>query len=108
MKRDLIIFVLSTISVRLACLRHAASVHPEPGSNSQKRIDVRQKTAYINLNSYHHLIVKELFAEQKATKNPTSGRVGLCPVYQWSYGSSLIAFLLYGKQTPNSSPSIRG
>jgi len=21
--------------VRLACLRHAASVHPEPGSNSQ-------------------------------------------------------------------------
>ena len=24
--------------VRLACLRHAASVHPEPGSNSQKYI----------------------------------------------------------------------
>ena len=24
-------------SVRLACLRHAASVHPEPGSNSQKK-----------------------------------------------------------------------
>ena len=23
-------------SVRLACLRHAASIHPEPGSNSQK------------------------------------------------------------------------
>ena len=23
--------------VRLACLRHAASVHPEPGSNSQKK-----------------------------------------------------------------------
>ena len=22
------------ISVRLACVRHAASVHPEPGSNS--------------------------------------------------------------------------
>ena len=22
--------------VRLACIRHAASVHPEPGSNSQK------------------------------------------------------------------------
>jgi hypothetical protein len=22
--------------IRLACLRHAASVHPEPGSNSQK------------------------------------------------------------------------
>ena len=25
----------STNSVRLACVRHAASVHPEPGSNSQ-------------------------------------------------------------------------
>ena len=24
--------------VRLACLRHAASVHPEPGSNSPKNI----------------------------------------------------------------------
>jgi hypothetical protein len=24
--------------VRLACLRHAASVYPEPGSNSQKKI----------------------------------------------------------------------
>jgi hypothetical protein len=23
--------------IRLACLRHAASVHPEPGSNSQKK-----------------------------------------------------------------------
>ena len=23
--------------VRLACLRHAASVHPEPGSNSHKK-----------------------------------------------------------------------
>ena len=25
-------------SVRLACLRHAASVHPEPGSNSPKKL----------------------------------------------------------------------
>ena len=24
--------------VRLACLRHAASVHPEPGSNSPKNL----------------------------------------------------------------------
>ena len=27
--------------VRLACLRHAASVHPEPGSNSPKNIFVK-------------------------------------------------------------------
>ena len=26
------------LPVRLACLRHAASVHPEPGSNSLKKI----------------------------------------------------------------------
>src|SRR5690606_4136102 len=26
--------------VRLACLRHAASVHPEPGSNSPKRCQI--------------------------------------------------------------------
>jgi len=25
-------------SARLACLRHTASVHPEPGSNSQKKL----------------------------------------------------------------------
>ena len=28
-------------SVRLACLRHAASVHPEPGSNSPKKFFFR-------------------------------------------------------------------
>ena len=34
--------------VRLACLRHAASVHPEPGSNSHKK-----RLIYINhLNSF--------------------------------------------------------
>ena len=28
--------VQNVLGVRLACVRHAASVHPEPGSNSQK------------------------------------------------------------------------
>ena len=27
-------------SVRLACVRHAASVHPEPGSNSRKKFSL--------------------------------------------------------------------
>ena len=31
-------YVLLLFSARLACLRHAASVHPEPGSNSQINI----------------------------------------------------------------------
>ena len=27
--------------VRLACVKHAASVHPEPGSNSRKKVQLR-------------------------------------------------------------------
>ena len=30
---------------RLACLRHAASVHPEPGSNSSNKLCVRDNLA---------------------------------------------------------------
>ena len=26
-------------AARLACIRHAASVHPEPGSNSPKKVE---------------------------------------------------------------------
>ena len=36
--------------VRLACLIHAASVHPEPGSNSQ--INLRNTNQYEHINSY--------------------------------------------------------
>ncbi len=34
-------------SVRLACVRHAASVHPEPGSNSAN-------SAWLNLSKKHY------------------------------------------------------
>ena len=30
--------------VRLACVKHAASVHPEPGSNSLIKFDLQLKT----------------------------------------------------------------
>ena len=36
--------------VRLACIRHAASVHPEPGSNSQKVIYLSSKLFLVLLN----------------------------------------------------------
>ena len=36
--------VLLHMFVRLACLKHAASVHPEPGSNSQKESNVSCET----------------------------------------------------------------
>jgi hypothetical protein len=29
--------IIADLSVRLACVKHTASVHPEPGSNSQKK-----------------------------------------------------------------------
>ena len=43
--------------VLLACLRHAASVHPEPGSNSQK-------------NSYHFLKDNKYVNEQVCVIQP--------------------------------------
>ena len=38
-------------SVRLACVRHAASVRPEPGSNSLKSVYIRASLAHINLRA---------------------------------------------------------
>ena len=34
---------------RLACVRHAASVHPEPGSNSQIKVVPAQTNHYLNI-----------------------------------------------------------
>ena len=68
--------------VRLACLRHAASVHPEPGSNSQKRIDVNCSCLTKNCShqkiTYHHSIVKGLFRSMPK-KGYVSTRPGLHP-----------------------------
>jgi hypothetical protein len=65
---------------RLACLRHTASVHPEPGSNSQKkRFDLNKKISkfmnkvlnwrsffnysyFYTLPFYHHVNFKHGFA----------------------------------------------
>ena len=53
--------------VRLACIRHAASVHPEPGSNSPQKHPLRdERYGRINwlltslLSSYHFSVVKVL------------------------------------------------
>ena len=42
-----------TILVRLACVKHAASVHPEPGSNSRKKFDQGSE----NLADFLYLIL---------------------------------------------------
>ncbi len=41
-------------SARLACIRHAASVRPEPGSNSPLKLRFRG----IDLSRKHHVLVK--------------------------------------------------
>ena len=41
--------ISSNSSVRLACVRHAASVHPEPGSNSHVKVFSRSEIASGNL-----------------------------------------------------------
>ena len=56
------------ISVRLACIRHAASVHPEPGSNSPQKIYRLStlksfygvRTTGHRFTSYHSSVVKVL------------------------------------------------
>ena len=46
-------FLLLKISVRLACVKHTASVHPEPGSNSQKTQRFKEtQLAKASLHSY--------------------------------------------------------
>jgi hypothetical protein len=50
-------------SARLACIRHAASVRPEPGSNSPKKLSIdslAHKPAFI--------AKKNLFSPMKASK----------------------------------------
>ena len=43
--------------VRLACVRHAASVHPEPGSNSQIKVFVQdQNQAWLNFYPVYLLL----------------------------------------------------
>ena len=42
----------SNSSVRLECVMHAASVHPEPGSNSRKIYIISQLSLSYNLSSY--------------------------------------------------------
>ena len=61
--------------VRLACIRHAASVHPEPGSNSPHKyfslLRVLSFTEFTGLTknvvSYHSSVVKVLAIFERAT-----------------------------------------
>ena len=50
----------SIISVRLACVRRAASVHPEPGSNSLKSCIYQKLSLLIILFHYESLAITVL------------------------------------------------
>ena len=54
--------------VRLACLRHAASVHPEPGSNSPIKIKFKllSKFDYKNINIPSYLKIDVLLSFQRS------------------------------------------
>ena len=41
---------------RLACIRHAASVRPEPGSNSQKESDPLRDTSSTSIAHFSHVL----------------------------------------------------
>ena len=64
------------VNIRLACLKHAASVHPELGSNSQEKLpsDSSLSTEVFGILlkksriSYHTLIVKVLFEPKSPAK----------------------------------------
>ena len=61
------------VSVRLACVRHAASVHPEPGSNSRKYDTFRTKSiceklavgARSHMHAFEHMCLAKPNTEKK-------------------------------------------
>lgn len=56
------------LSVRLACVKHAASVHPEPGSNSPtKTMSNKQKT---NPTKHQNSASKKTTLKKTSIKNP--------------------------------------
>ena len=73
------------LSVRLACIKHAASVHPEPGSNSPQKNSTHPKMCLrssfflsgttrlcLTFVSYHSSVVKVLLIERAGFYHPPS------------------------------------
>ncbi len=75
--------------VRLACIRHAASVHPEPGSNSPQNLPSPFQVFSVHgfftgldgvsLPSYHSSVVKVLSIEQGASQRLSGTEKRRCP-----------------------------
>ena len=76
--------------VRLACIRHAASVHPEPGSNSPLSFSIfRQFHVFLTLSFFLSLLTCLLFSFQCPCR-PLSRVL----IYNIIYSSPLQPFFL--------------
>ena len=53
--------IIKRLLVRLACVRHAASVRPEPGSNSRYIVILKPKLPYTYLCLLAHFTNSDLF-----------------------------------------------
>ena len=67
--------MLQEALVRLACIMHAASVHPEPGSNSPLEVfDTQSASSYFDrdpASSYHSSVVKVQFLRAEHVTTPS-------------------------------------
>ena len=68
---------LQVSSVRLACIRHAASVHPEPGSNSPFDID---SNAYCVVISWIEWL--RVFSVQESTIDNNRNWIVYCRIFK--------------------------
>ena len=77
--------------VRLACIRHAASVHPEPGSNSPLSFSIfRQFHVFLTLSFFLSLLTCLLFSFQCSCR-PLSRVL----IYNIIYSSPLQVFFSF-------------
>ena len=60
------------IPVRLACVKHAASVHPEPGSNSLIKFDVSRQPTSLVISRHYCFKVHSLKQWSSVFKNRTA------------------------------------
>ena len=81
--------------VRLACLRHAASVHPEPGSNSSKKIYFFVRLNFISYYSWLKTLIDVLLSFQRSMmlSHPTRFLLQVASlIYQTFLSMSIIFF----------------
>ena len=86
------------LSVRLACVKHAASVHPEPGSNSPTKNKLnKQKTAQIQKN-------KNVPKEQKRKEKSKQKNDGLNEKTTTTMSTKFLKRHIHQNETKTETP----